>query len=99
MFSYVSCVYKRPQRDYYMFVLSKSLLMLPVDVFHLNFNDLQLVRYEKDTGHSHSGNTFIKMTIVARGQHFELNKMDADVAQNMISFLKKKSLTQCKFDD
>ncbi|CAL5970693.1 Nucleosome-binding_factor SPN [Hexamita inflata] len=98
-FSYVRCSYKRPQREYYLFLLNKSMLIMPVDVQHINFNDLQQISYEKDMKSSHGDISYIKMVILARGSRIELTKLVPDQVSNIISFIKRKNITNCKIID
>ena len=98
-FAYVNCSYKRPQREYFLHLMNKSIILLPVDVFQISYNDLQHIKFERDTKHSTDQVTFVKLTITARGSHYELTKMNQDAVQNLISFIRRKSLTGCKISD
>lgn len=86
---FVEIGYKRPQRDYYLYPLGRSLMILPCDTAHINYADIRQIEFENDAKHSTSENQLVKMSVRTQtGKRYDFTKLTLDAAAALSQFIK-----------
>lgn len=73
--------YKRPQRDYYLYPLGRSLMILPCDTLHINYGDIRMIVFGNDAKHSTNENQLVKMSVTTQGgKRYDFTKLTLEAA-------------------